>query len=66
MEKVSISEEQAKEAAVICKKRNVPFGDALHAILARDNKSIMVTRDKHYKKLKDIADIQKPEDLFME
>lgn len=62
--KVPISKEQAKEAAVICKKRNIPFGDALHAILARDNKSIMVTRDKHFKKLKDIADIKKPEDLL--
>ena len=62
--KVLISKEQAKEAAVLCKKRNVAFGDALHAILARDNKAIMVTRDKHFKKLKDIAEIKKPEDLL--
>lgn len=62
--KVPISKEQAKEASVICKKRNIPFGDALHAILARDNKSIMVTRDKHFQKLKDIAEIKNPEDLL--
>ena len=62
--KVLISKEQAKEATILCKKRKVPFGDALHAILARDNKAIMVTRDKHFKKLKDIAEIKKPEDLL--
>ena len=62
--KVPISKEQAKEAAVICKKRNIPFGDVLHAVLARDNKSIMVTRDKHFQRLMDIADIKKPEDLL--
>ena len=62
--KVDISESQAKEAAIICKQRKIAFGDALHAILARDNNAIMVTRDKHFLELTDIADIRKPEDLI--
>lgn len=62
--KADISNEQAKEAAVLCKKRNVSFGDALHAILARDTKAIMVTRDKHFLRLRDISDIKKPEDFL--
>lgn len=62
--KVTISREQAQEAANICKQRNVPFGDALHAILTRDNNFIMVTRDRHFRKLWDIAEIKKPEELL--
>lgn len=62
--KVDISESQAKEAAILCKQREVAFGDALHAILARDNNAIMVTRDNHFLELTDITDIKKPEDLI--
>jgi len=62
--KADISESQAKEAAVLCKKKKVAFGDALHAILARDNGAIMVARDKHFLELMDIAEIKKPEDLI--
>jgi len=62
--KVDISESQAKEAAILCKQRKVAFGDALHAILARDNNAIMVTRDKHFLELTDIAKVKKPEDLI--
>ena len=62
--KISISKEQAKEAADLCRKRNVPFADVLHAILARDNRAVMVTRDRHFQRLIDIADIKKPEDLL--
>ena len=62
--KADISEFQAKEAAVLCKKKKIAFGDALHAILARDNDAIMITRDRHFLELTDTAKIKKPEDLF--
>lgn len=62
--KVNISSSQVKEAAILCKKRKVAFGDALHAILARDNKAVMVTRDRHFFELVDIAEIKRPEDLI--
>ena len=62
--KVEISDSQAKEAYILCKQRKVAFGDALHSILARDNNAIMVTRDKHFLELTDIADIKKPEGLI--
>jgi len=61
---VNISESQIKESAILCKKKEVAFGDALHAVLARDNKAIMVTRDKHFIELNHIAEIKKPEDLI--
>ena len=38
--------------------------DALHALIARDNKCIMVTRDAHFKKLLDIINPKKPEDII--
>src|SRR3989344_9640393 len=35
--KAIILDSQANEAVILCKKRKVAFGDALHAVLARDN-----------------------------
>lgn len=62
--KVDISKPQVKEAARLAKEKGVAFGDALHAILARDNKAIMITRDKHFYNLQDIVNIKKPEELI--
>lgn len=62
--KASISELQIKEAAKLCKERKVAFGDALHAVLARDNNAVMITRDKHFLELADVAVIRKPEELI--
>ena len=64
LEKVKINEGQFKEAADLSKKLNIPFGDAVHGVLARDNNAIMVTRDRHFRKLKDKITIKKPEDLI--
>ena len=64
LEKVKINEWQLKEAADLSKKLNIPFGDAVHGVLARDNNAIMVTRDRHFRKLKDKITIKKPEDLI--
>lgn len=62
--KTNVSESQTKEAKILCKQRKISFGDALHAVLARDNGAIMITRDKHFLELADIAEIRKPEDLI--
>jgi predicted nucleic acid-binding protein len=64
LEKVEIHKSQAKEAARLSKQLNIPFGDALHGILARDNKAIMVTRDHHFEELGKIVSVSKPEDLI--
>ncbi len=61
---MNIFKNQLKEASVLCKKRNVAFGDALHSILAKDNNAIMITRDKHFLNLLDIVIIKKPEELI--
>jgi len=46
------------------KKLKIPFGDALHTILAKDNEAILVTRDHHFDVVEGIVKIRKPEDLI--
>lgn len=61
---VEPTSEQVLEANKLKKERDVPFADALYAVLARDNQSIVVTRDKHFAILLDIAESRKPEELI--
>ena len=64
IDKIVASKEQRSESKNISQERNVPKGDALHAILARDNKLILITRDKHFNQLKDISLYKKPEEII--
>jgi len=64
LKRVEVQPVQLKEAAKISKERNVPFGDALHAIIARDVGATVITRDHHFEDLQDIASSKKPEDLI--
>lgn len=61
---VEATPNQMHESARICKQCKVPFGDALHAVLARDNEAIMVTRDHHFEELQEVVMSCKPEDLI--
>jgi len=49
---------QDQEAITLSDKKNVPKPDALHAILARDNNAILITKDKHFKSLIDICRVK--------
>ena len=64
IEKVDFSIEQTLEARRVSKERKIPFGDVLHAIIARDNWAIMVTRDRHFQKITDIIVPIKPEEII--
>jgi len=64
LEKIIVVKQQRDEAKKIAEERNVPSGDALHAIIARDCNLILVTRDNHFKKLQDICKSYKPEDII--
>ena len=64
LKKIEIKPEQFSEAAKLSRERKVPFGDALHAIVARDINAIIISRDHHYEELKDISISKKPEDLI--
>ena len=60
---VESTEKQARKAKDLSLKRDIPKSDALHAILARDNKAKLVTLDNHFKKLLDITKLKKPQDI---
>ncbi|MDD4877576.1 MAG: PIN domain-containing protein [Candidatus Nanoarchaeia archaeon] len=64
LKKVYANSEQSAEARKLSRERELPFGDCFHAILARDNFALMVSRDKHFEQLKDIVDTKRPEELF--
>lgn len=64
LKKVELRKQQFQKAAKLKKERNLPFGDCLHAIIARDNKAIIITRDKHFEELQDVVESAKPEDLI--
>jgi len=64
IDKVVSTSKQRAEAKRIAVKRNIPPGDALYAIIARDHDLILITRDNHFKELKDISPHLKPEDVI--
>ena len=61
---VNTSKEQKDEAKQLAYQKKIPKADALHAILARDNDAIMVSRDSHFKKLNNIVETKKPEEII--
>lgn len=64
IEKIIATKAQREEARKIAQERDIPPGDALHAILARDHKLILITRDNDFRKLTDISKYHKPEDVI--
>ncbi len=62
--RVRTNYEEADEANMICKERNLPFTDVLHALVARDEKAILVSQDKHFIRLNDIVKNIRPEELI--
>jgi predicted nucleic acid-binding protein len=63
LKKVDVIREQMLEFKRIAIERAVPPYDAAHAVIARDSNAIIVSQDKHFEKLKDIAVWKKPDEL---
>lgn len=61
---VESAEKQARKAKDLSSKRGIPKGDALHALIARDNKATLITLDNHFKKILDITKPKRPQDLI--
>jgi predicted nucleic acid-binding protein len=64
IQKIKIRESLEKEAIIIAEERRLPKGDVLHAMGARDSEAKLVTRDRHFKLLEDIAKPYLPEELI--
>ncbi len=58
------TKKQYGKAKDLAAKRKVPLVDAIHALIARDNKAVLITRDHHFKRLLDITKSKRPEDLI--
>jgi len=58
------TKKQISESVRIAKQRDVPLGDAIHAVLARDHEAQLVSRDPHFLKLMDITRLEPPENLL--
>ncbi|MBI4439897.1 PIN domain-containing protein [Candidatus Woesearchaeota archaeon] len=58
------TEKQVRKAKDLSNKRNLPQGDALHALISRDCRATLVTLDRHFKKLLDIAEPTMPQDII--
>ena len=63
LKRVEIREKDTFEARNISYRRNLPVNDVLHAILARNNNAILVSQDKHFQLLKDIANVKRPDEI---
>ena len=61
---VQVTKNQLEEAYRVSKQKNVPFGDAIHALIARDCEAQLVSRDWDFTKLKEITIAKIPEDLL--
>ncbi|MFH1256970.1 MAG: PIN domain-containing protein [Candidatus Diapherotrites archaeon] len=67
LECVSIYPKQYREAKLIAaKRRETHESDALHAILARDNNAVLVTRDRHFECLNDLIGVLAPEEVIFD
>ena len=64
IEKISRTKEQDAEAHLLFNnyQRRFPLADILHAVMARDEESLLVSRDKHFVEL-GLAEVAMPEDL---
>ena len=58
------SAEQLQESIKLARELKLPKKDVLHAILARDNDAVLISRDKHFSSLTEQVTIKKPEDLI--
>ena len=63
IKRIQSTKEQIEEAVRLAWQRDVPFRDALHALICRDHDLQLVSRDWDFEKLKDVARAMKPEDL---
>ncbi len=51
------------DAKKLAKERSIPISDAVHALMARQEGAILVSRDKHFKEVEDLIEVRLPEEL---
>jgi len=61
---VEATEKQLGVSKDLASKRNVPRGDALHALIARDNQAVLVTLDHDFRELTDVIKAYRTNELI--
>lgn len=64
IKRIHVYKEQREESSRLVKIKKVPKRDILHAILSRDNNLQLISRDRHFEKLKDISKSKLPEEFI--
>lgn len=64
IERITATEAEWHEADRLAIERNIPRGDALQAVMARNRGLTVITRDKHFRELLDITPYYRPEDII--
>jgi len=63
LKKVELPLEKEQEARRISKYEKVPLADATHALIAKHNKAVVVSRDFHFNVLAKIVKVALPEEI---
>lgn len=58
------TQKQFGRAKDLAKKRDIPLFDALHALLARDHRALLITLDHHFQQLADIVKPHHPQEFI--
>ncbi len=61
---IKTNQKQENEAKMISRIRKLSFQDTFHAIIARDNNCVLITRDKDFSHLADFIEYYKPEEII--
>ena len=61
---VNSTKKEIGKARDLSFKRKIPKRDALHALIARNNKAIMITFDRDFNKIKDIIISKTPREII--
>jgi len=64
LKRVNVLYNDCQNAKLISNIKNLPVNDVIHAILAVRNHAILVSQDKHMQKLKDVAQVKRPEEVI--
>lgn len=64
LRKVHICKQEKEQAKNLAIKRKIPRGDALHAILSRNNEAQLISRDRDFENIKDVVIAKKPEEIL--
>ncbi|MDD5163016.1 MAG: PIN domain-containing protein [Candidatus ainarchaeum sp.] len=62
----AVSEQYAEAKKEWLQNKAIPLNDFLHAIIARDNNAILISRDRHFAELLSLVESKLPEEVILD